>query len=318
VPRIRSAAKRAASDANCNCGGTGPANDECVDAIAIFDGDTPFSTEGATDSGPDLPGSCDEGFGLSLVQDIWYMYTATCNGTLTVSTCDQADYDTRLAAYLDCSGTFVACNDDGPGCSGFTSVMEFTVTTGTTYLIRVGGFGGAGSGTLTISCAGDGNPACPGDGDCCVDNGTPGCDDAACCEAVCAADPFCCDVAWDGICADGAADLCGCDSGVCGPGSGDCCSDNGTPGCDDVTCCEAVCAVDPFCCETSWDGICADEAADMCSGCSSSDCCEANGTPGCDNQSCQDTVCAVDPFCCNIAWDSICAGEASDLCDICP
>ncbi len=43
---------------------------------------------------------------------------------------------------------------------------------------------------------------CPGAGDCCVGNGSPGCDDEACCSAICAIDPFCCDVTWDGTCAD--------------------------------------------------------------------------------------------------------------------
>ena len=43
--------------------------------------------------------------------------------------------------------------------------------------------------------------------------------------------------------------------------AGDCCDANGTPGCRDADCCESVCSYDPYCCETSWDGICADEAA---------------------------------------------------------
>ncbi|MFQ5489200.1 MAG: hypothetical protein ACE5GE_00650, partial [Phycisphaerae bacterium] len=51
---------------------------------------------------------------------------------------------------------------------------------------------------------------------------------------------------------------------VCGPGSGDCCSDNGTPGCEDPTCCDLVCAADSFCCDTTWDGLCADTAAALC------------------------------------------------------
>ncbi len=42
-------------------------------------------------------------------------------------------------------------------------------------------------------------------GDCCVANGTPGCDRKECCVAICAADPFCCDNQWDSICADAAA-----------------------------------------------------------------------------------------------------------------
>ncbi len=48
----------------------------------------------------------------------------------------------------------------------------------------------------------------PDAGDCCVANGLPACDDAECCDAVCAADPFCCVVEWDDICAQQAADVC--------------------------------------------------------------------------------------------------------------
>ncbi len=48
------------------------------------------------------------------------------------------------------------------------------------------------------------------------------------------------------------------------PGEGDCCQGNNTPGCDDEDCCNAVCALDPFCCEDVWDDLCADQAADVC------------------------------------------------------
>jgi len=46
--------------------------------------------------------------------------------------------------------------------------------------------------------------------------------------------------------------------------AGDCCSANGTPFCDDADCCNAVCAIDPFCCQTEWDQLCADQAQQTC------------------------------------------------------
>ncbi len=53
--------------------------------------------------------------------------------------------------------------------------------------------------------------------------------------------------------------------GGCGdPAAGDCCDANGTPGCDDTECCQAVCAVDPYCCDVQWDSICVLEACDLC------------------------------------------------------
>ena len=51
-------------------------------------------------------------------------------------------------------------------------------------------------------------------------------------------------------------DAAGCMAG----GSGDCCEPHGTTGCDDATCEGTICGFDPFCCDTVWDGICADEA----------------------------------------------------------
>ncbi len=127
------------------------------------------------------------------------------------------------------------------------------------------------------------------------------------------------------------------------PGVSDCCSANGTPGCDNPTCEAAVCAIDSFCCDVEWDGICAGEAAANCQVCEvtpytvgtttifcqeqpsqgdrpeggGSDCCIANGTPGCDDATCQALICGQDPFCCDTAWDSICADAAVAQCAVC-
>ena len=48
----------------------------------------------------------------------------------------------------------------------------------------------------------------PDAGSCFVWNSAPGCDDAACCTAVCAFDAFCCTVTWDGLCAAEAGGVC--------------------------------------------------------------------------------------------------------------
>ena len=50
------------------------------------------------------------------------------------------------------------------------------------------------------------------------------------------------------------------------PSCGDCLEANGTPGCTNEECEATVCAIDPFCCDISWDGICADEAGELCAG----------------------------------------------------
>ena len=164
---------------------------------------------------------------------------------------------------------------------------------------------------------------CPGPGGCCVANGSPGCDDVPCCVNICANDPFCCDVQWDSLCASGANNSCA----VCGagcPGTGGCCSANGTPGCDSLFCCSLVCTGNPFCCDTVWDDLCAQQAGVLCTICfppptcpGGGDCCQFNGSPGCDDAACCELVCAVDEFCCLSLWDNICANTAADLCDIC-
>ncbi|KAA3631559.1 MAG: T9SS C-terminal target domain-containing protein, partial [Bacteroidetes bacterium] len=117
-------------------------------------------------------------------------------------------------------------------------------------------------------------PACDGPGY--TIGNFPACDDS-----VCSYDPFCCDISWDSICeGEAAADpncfectfagIAACGGGGNGGGpddnDGDCCSANGTPGCEYNDCEAIVCGIDPFCCDISWDGICAGEAEDFCGG----------------------------------------------------
>lgn len=59
----------------------------------------------------------------------------------------------------------------------------------------------------------------------------------------------------------------GIDASACVDYSGDCCAADGTPGCDDNTCSDAVCEVDPTCCSDDWDANCAAIAASTCETC---------------------------------------------------
>lgn len=53
-------------------------------------------------------------------------------------------------------------------------------------------------------------------------------------------------------------------AGECGdPTSGSCFAVQSTPSCADATCCNAVCALDPFCCEEVWDAVCRQNANDL-------------------------------------------------------
>lgn len=134
-------------------------NDNCTDAIPIFDGQTVFYTIEATTDGPGHGGDCQ--FDGQTYNDIWYDYTASCAGEATVSLCD-SDYDTDLVVYngCECPGfntDVLACNDDGcPGSppQAYRSRVVVPVVQGGCYLIRVGGWSGkdAGAGVISISC----------------------------------------------------------------------------------------------------------------------------------------------------------------------
>ena len=136
------------------CTAAGAQSNNCNAAPSISGlGTFPFSNSGASTDGPSACG----GFG----SDVWWSWTAPSTDTFELSTCDDATYDTTLAVYSGSCGSLsqLACNDDGGGCSGFTSRLTFAGTSGQSYLLRIGGYQGAtGSGDLTISVSTGGGP----------------------------------------------------------------------------------------------------------------------------------------------------------------
>lgn len=132
-----------------------PANDVCSGAEVIGDvTGFAWSNVCATQSG-DNPG-CASTF--TNPYDLWYEYTATCDGQLTVDT-NGSTFDTRLALWDSCGGTVIECDDDDG--IGTQSLITLTgVVTGQVFLIQVGGFSGAqGDGILNIECGlPDGTP----------------------------------------------------------------------------------------------------------------------------------------------------------------
>jgi len=120
------------------------------------------------------------------------------------------------------------------------------------------------------SCVGLANTSCIGycgaavSGSCYSAHANPACDNAACCAAVCTADPFCCDTQWDVTCAQFAGFTCQGTPGTCGVTQASCFKAHAQGACDDVACCTAVCSVDPSCCAQSWDSICVTIATQTC------------------------------------------------------
>lgn len=123
-----------------------PSNDECPSATSLA---LPFVQAGSTSSATfDSIPDCGTFIGAP---GVWYQVVGT-GAQLTASTCNAANYDTKLSVYCgECQPAYSSC--------------------------------------------------CPG-------SSIPGCDDATCEAAVCAFDPFCCNVGWDSICEDEAAVAC--------------------------------------------------------------------------------------------------------------
>jgi hypothetical protein len=206
------------------------AQDECSTAVvATAAAPTAFNTATATPSANAIPLDtfCTGTFlnWQATQKDVWMKYTPTESGTATFSTCLIGSYDTSMAIYTGtCAAlTEIACSGDGPtdgGCQNYYSIVtNLTVTAGTTYTIRLGGYNGAtGTGQLAITfvpiVAG-----CGSGGGCGVVHATPGCSDGVCCTAVCAANPLCCEIGWDDTCVQSAVAACGLFIYTCNQGS---------------------------------------------------------------------------------------------------
>ena len=170
-----------------------PANDNWEDAEKVDDlTDYPFCTAGASFDGN---GDC------STCPNVWYCYTATCDGRVTVDLCGSS-YDTYLSVYDGCgeplSENLIACNDDA---CGLQSGIQFFALAGNEYLIEVGGYGGggccnAGCGDISISCSVPCQVECPtgasDEGELCGTDTNGGCNsetptfyDIQCGETVC-------------------------------------------------------------------------------------------------------------------------------------
>ena len=153
-----------------------PANDACQNAIAIQLGSNQvFTTSNATTDGPDHDTSnpCFQFGDPGASADIWYTYTADFTGTVEWSTCDEANFDTRMVIYQPGSACppqpedIYGCNDDGTDCpaQSFRSQVFFDVTEGETYVLRLGGWNGE-SGTGEFDLVNNTPPAPPVNDDC--------------------------------------------------------------------------------------------------------------------------------------------------------
>lgn len=132
-------------------------NDGCAGALPIACGQTIAATTVGATPEPNVAGC-----GNATAPTLWYAFVGTGQLT-TVSLCGSA-YDTQLGILTGpCGGAqiCVAGNDD---LCGTQSQVTFSSVLGTTYYIRVGGFGtSSGNFTLSVTCATEtGNDPCSG------------------------------------------------------------------------------------------------------------------------------------------------------------
>ncbi len=135
-----------------------PANDACANPQAVACGTsvTGSTLTATTDVGP----FC--GTAIS-APGVWYTVQGV-SGSVTVSTCAQFDFDTKINVYEGtCDGLqCIGGNDDGGGC-GLGSQLTFATWDGGEYLVLVQGYNGTiGTFTLTVDCQEIPNDGCGG------------------------------------------------------------------------------------------------------------------------------------------------------------
>ncbi|UCC29109.1 MAG: hypothetical protein JSU86_13010 [Phycisphaerales bacterium] len=137
----------------CSVMGTPPPNDTCADAAPII-GEGLFAfddSDGVLDDPRD-----------AIANDVWYCWTAPCDGDVTIDTCGGTAVDTIIVVYDGCQCppmTWLGGDDDA---CVFQSSVTFTAVAGLDYLIRIGThpFVRGGSGTFAIHCGTAPVPPC--------------------------------------------------------------------------------------------------------------------------------------------------------------
>lgn len=130
-------------------GQTPPSNDDCSNATLIVPGSQNATIAGTT-VGANVSNAAFCGATVSSPA-VWYKVIGN-GGPITISTCGQAMFDTKVSVYTgNCNSLqCINGNDDGPNCTNFTSELTFSSTTAQEYFIMVHGFGNL-SGPFNLS-----------------------------------------------------------------------------------------------------------------------------------------------------------------------
>jgi hypothetical protein len=142
-----------------------PVNESCPAAIPITDG-TPavVASTSLASWEDDAEASCQEWSD----RDVWYVYIATCTGSVAVDTEGSELWDTILSVWDECGGTEIACDDESGTDS--LSYLTFDAIAGETYYIRLASFFGVGGEFhINISCTQASQGTCCTGGACSID-----------------------------------------------------------------------------------------------------------------------------------------------------
>jgi hypothetical protein len=136
-----------------------PANDDYANARIVNSGvysDVETTLSATTELNDPLPSAtCVNGPVDTRNHTVWYFYTPSANGTMTVDTIG-SDYDTVLSVWTSNNGTLTAtgCNDDIQLGQNLQSSLSMPVIAGQRYEIMVGGYTSLDAGTLRFHLAG--------------------------------------------------------------------------------------------------------------------------------------------------------------------
>ncbi len=185
---------------------TPPSNDLCGNAIALPATSLPVNVSvlgNLVSAGPitTIATSCTgNGGNAGTSRDVWYSFTPIEDGNYTISTCNEVtapglftSQNTVLSIHSTCPpddttsivGQTLACNDEG--CTTFigggpSTISLFSMTAGTTYLIRVAKFGSGDSvvgGPFRLDIRSEPFGACCLPNGLCITTTEPGCASAS-------------------------------------------------------------------------------------------------------------------------------------------
>ena len=140
----------------CEFCGQNPAGDTCSDPVVVTS--LPYYDAGNTSN------FMDDGFNSS--PDVFYMFSVTFEGLVTISLCAGSDYDSYLRLLADDCTTVLYSNDDA--CGLVSELADMCLPAGTYYAMVEGYSSSSGNYTLDISLGDECGQEPPLEGDNCA------------------------------------------------------------------------------------------------------------------------------------------------------